>query len=287
MFKRIYTLSIFTFLFFGLQAQVWNVPEQEAENVAIFNFDDDFASEGRMTYTNSCLSCHGAPNQGDFTLMSPPPGDVASERFQTQKDGELFYKIKNGRGSMPGFSEGLSDEEIWGVVAYMRSFNNKYVQPKPNLEGIEIPKISLKISFDQNIDKLVVKVFAEDGSPVIESGVSAYIKSMFGKLKLGSSKTNKFGIAYFHIDPSLPGDSIGKRTVLVKASKGYGTAKATQLMKVAKPTIAKSAIEGRHLWSTDKMAPIWLKFLFWSTILGIWSAIFYIVFGLLRIKKQA
>lgn len=284
--KKAYILLAFFFLAFGLQAQEWEAPEKEAENVSIATFDDEFVGEGRSVYNTSCLSCHGTPAQADFTLMSPTPGDITTARFQDQKDGHLFYKIKTGRGSMPGFAEGLSDEEIWSVIAYMRSFNDKYIQPKPDMGGIEIPKLTLKMSFDRNIDQLVVKVLDEAQQPIAESGVSAYIKSMFGKYKLGTAKTNHLGIAYFPIDPTLPGDSLGQCTVHVKASKGYGSAKATELMQVAKPHISKSAIEGRHLWSTDEMAPLWLKFLFWATILSIWSTIAYVLFGLLKIKRS-
>jgi len=54
---------------------------------------------------------------------------------------------------------------------------------------------------------------------------------------------------------------------------------------MAKPTIRKSAIEGRHLWSTDKMAPVWLKASFFITVFGVWLVLLFIVLGLRNIKK--
>lgn len=289
-FSKVAAFGLFCALFFcGMgtaQAQVWNVPEADGEALYPLTFDDDFVGEGRAAYSNSCMSCHGTPSAGDFTLMSPPPGDVASEHFQSQKDGELFYKIKNGRGSMPGFSEGLADEEIWSVVAYIRSFNSAYEQPKPDLGDIVIPELSLALSFDENIDKLVVKVMDKTTKAILpESGVSAYIKTAFGKYRLGNQKTNEFGYAYFHIDPKIPGDSVGNMTLMVKANFGYGSEKLTQVMKITAPVKPVNAIEGRHLWSIDAQAPIWIKLLFWVVIFGVWTVIFFVVIGLRNIKK--
>lgn len=67
------------------------------------------------------------------------------------------------------------------------------------------------------------------------------------------------GIAYIDVDPTMPGDEEGKLSVMVKASKGFGRAKINEKMVMVEPTIRKSAIEGRHIWSTDKMAPVWLR----------------------------
>ncbi|NJO68553.1 MAG: cytochrome c, partial [Bacteroidetes bacterium] len=246
---------------------------------------DDFVLAGQLLYENSCASCHGTPGQADFTRMSPTPGDVASERFQIQEDGELFFKIRTGRESMPSFAEAFGEDEIWQLVAYIRSFNQQYEQPVPNLGGIEIPKLSLKLDFDDNVDKLVVRVFKDDSIQMADANVSAYIKSMFGKFSLGSSKTNELGLAYFDVDTKLPGDEEGQLEIIAKASKNYGTAKVQQKIKMVEPTPKESAIEGRHLWSKRFDAPFWLQVIFHGSVFGVWAALLYVVFGLRRIKK--
>ena len=264
----------------------WIVPDKEKNNLSIKTFDEDFALEGQFIYENSCTSCHGNPGKADYSIMSPTPGDIISRRFQRQKDGELFYKIKKGKGAMPAFEDALSQEEIWNLVAYIRSFNESYKQEFPNLEGIVIPKLTLKLDFDDNVDKLVVKVLNEEDSSYVEdASVSAYIKSMFGKYSLGKSKTNKLGIAYFDVDYKIPGDSLGNLNIIAKVSKGYGSAKMTEKMQIAKPSEIRSAIEGRHLWSKDNSAPIWLKLFFFASIIGIWGTIIFVVLGLNKIKK--
>jgi len=187
---------------------------------------------------------------------------------------------------MPDFEDAFSSEEIWNLVAYIRSFNPKYEQPIPDLEGIVIPKFIVKLDFDDNVDKLVVKVLDEEkGTPFEDVSVVGYIKCMFGKYLLGKSQTNKLGIAYFDVDYKIPGDSAGYLNMIAKVSKGYGSAKKTEKMQIANPAKLKSAIEGRHLWSTDNSAPIWLRIIFFASILGVWGTIFFVLIGLKKIGK--
>lgn len=284
-YKRIILFCLCFLAVANLNAQSdWQVPANENENRSPFLFDDDMVLEGRISYENSCTSCHGSPGQDDFTPMSPPPGDPASNQFQLQTDGALFHKIKMGRGSMPKFEDAFADDELWNLIAYIRSFNKDYKQELPNMEGVEIPEYSMKLSFDENIDKLVVKVFSE-GREQVEVGVSAYVMGAFGKFLLGKGQTNELGIAYLDIDPTMPGDEQGKLNILVKASKGFARAKMEAKMIMVEPTIRKSAIEGRHIWSTDEMAPVWLKASFFITIFGVWSVLLFIVIGLRGINN--
>lgn len=262
----------------------WQVTADENKDMSLFMFDDDMILEGKIIYENSCTSCHGTPEQDDYTPMAPSPGDPASDQFQLQTDGALFHKIKMGRGTMPKFEDVIANDEAWNIIAYIRSFNENYKQPIPDLGGVEIPEYTMKLDFDENIDKLVVKVFAKE-IPQPEVSVSAFVKGTFGKYLIGKTQTNELGIAYLDVDPEFPGDAEGKLDIMIKATKGYGLAKMNANMKMAKPTIRKSAIEGRHIWSNDKMAPIWLKLSFFFTIFGVWLILFFIVFGLRNISK--
>lgn len=286
--KIFYTILGVLFLSTTVVAQDdWEVPNKEKENVSILMFDDEFEVEGQIIYDNSCKSCHGNPTQEDFSAMLPSPGDVASDKFQNQTDGELFHKIKTGRSTMPKFEDALGQDEIWYLVSYIRSFNESYVQPKPNLEGIVIPNIHLQLNYDENVDKLVVKTFDENGNAMLDVEVKAYIKGDFGNFLLGKTKCNELGIAYFDVDSKMPGDENGNLDVIVKASKGYGTAKVNKVMALVEPITHISITEGRHLWSVAKKAPYWLIFTFLIMVIGIWGTIVYIVIGLGRLKKHS
>ncbi len=265
---------------------IWEVPQKANDKISFQMFNEDMANEGRLLYESSCASCHGTPEEANYALMVPSPGDPAEDKFQKQTDGALFYKIQIGKEEMPKFENIFSEDEIWNIVAYFRSFNKSYTQPIPDLDGIVIPKFDIKLSYDENVDKLVVKV-KTDGTTGLDVEVSAFIKTMFGKYSLGKSLTNNVGIAYFDVDSKLPGDSLGNLTAIVKVKKGYGFGKVTEKLQMGTPTKFVSAIAGNHLWSTDENAPFWLDFIFHSTIIFIWGAMFIVIYQLLKLKRVA
>ena len=79
----------------------------------------DASTAGQRLYDQTCQSCHGAAGRGD----RGPALDTG--RFaRGGADGDLFHTIRAGvTGSqMPPFA-GLSDTQIWQLVAYIRSLD--------------------------------------------------------------------------------------------------------------------------------------------------------------------
>ncbi len=80
---------------------------------------------GKELYTKHCASCHGKNGFGDGSKASELNGDLgnfSSAKFQKQTDGELFYKLIDGRDDMPGFEKKLSiEEDRWLVINYIRT----------------------------------------------------------------------------------------------------------------------------------------------------------------------
>ncbi|MCL3781629.1 c-type cytochrome [Prolixibacteraceae bacterium JC049] len=262
----------------------WKAPDKAQKQLSPLVFDEDMAQQGRQLYSRSCASCHGTVSKNNYAIMIPAPGDPASEGFQNQTDGSLFYKIQKGKGAMPAFEDVYGTDEIWAMVAYFRSFNKNYEQQLMQLDGVEKFNFKTAVAYDFNIDKLVVKVTSDDKF-VENVEVAAFVKGMFGNLALGKAKTNTKGIAYFDVDADMPGDTKGNLNFYVKVNKNYSYAKSTVALKVTEPNIPVAVTEGRHLWSPNKDAPIWLIITFWGVVFGIWGAIFYIIFTLFRLKK--
>lgn len=80
---------------------------------------------GKVLYTKNCASCHGKAGLGDGVkarMLKDFPGDFSKPAFQSQTDGEHFYKTKTGKGEMPKYEGKMSDDEIWNTVNYMRTF---------------------------------------------------------------------------------------------------------------------------------------------------------------------
>jgi mono/diheme cytochrome c family protein len=80
---------------------------------------------GMAKYTANCASCHGKAGLGDGVkarALKGSAGNFSQSEFQGQSDGDLFFKTKTGRGEMPKYEGKLSDDDIWNVVNYMRTF---------------------------------------------------------------------------------------------------------------------------------------------------------------------
>lgn len=103
-----------------IAANNWIVPENFKQLKNPVSAD---LKEGKALYEQHCKSCHGSKGLGDGPKaknMKGDLGDFSSVKFQSQTDGELFYKTKFGRADMPNFKK-LYDDDIWLVVHYMRS----------------------------------------------------------------------------------------------------------------------------------------------------------------------
>ena len=80
---------------------------------------------GMALYNKNCASCHGKAGLGDGVkarALKTFPGDFSLAEYQDQTDGDHFYKTKTGRSEMPKYEGKLSDDDIWNVVNYMRTF---------------------------------------------------------------------------------------------------------------------------------------------------------------------
>lgn len=80
---------------------------------------------GMALYIKNCASCHGKTGLGDGVkarMLKEFPGDFSGAAYQGQTDGEHFYKTKSGRGEMPKYEGKLTDDDIWNMVNYMRTF---------------------------------------------------------------------------------------------------------------------------------------------------------------------
>lgn len=79
---------------------------------------------GREIYVNTCIRCHGIDGKGALGIkLVPPPADLTSPVVQNRLDGTLFRRIHDGKPNtaMGAWKYSLSDEEIWDVLAYVRT----------------------------------------------------------------------------------------------------------------------------------------------------------------------
>ena len=111
--------------FSRVPAEPWEAPAKFKSMENPVKADDASVKTGRMLYTKHCASCHGKTGKGDGVKargLDTFPGDMTGDAYQGQTDGEHFYKSKFGRGEMPKYEGKVSDEDIWHMVNYMRTF---------------------------------------------------------------------------------------------------------------------------------------------------------------------
>lgn len=91
------------------------------------------ATVGAELFRRHCASCHGRVEEGrspraDF--FQPPAPDFREARYRSLPADYLYWRIATGknaepfasRGSvMPAWEATLREEEIWQMVAYLRS----------------------------------------------------------------------------------------------------------------------------------------------------------------------
>ena len=80
----------------------------------------------RGAYTGSCSQCHGAAGDGRGVfgqIAFPPATDLTGPSAAEMSDAQVFYIVKNGLGftPMPAYGGQYSDQQIWGMVAFIRS----------------------------------------------------------------------------------------------------------------------------------------------------------------------
>jgi mono/diheme cytochrome c family protein len=108
------------------QNRPWNVPEQAKRRPNPVPTSPAALSAIRPTYLEKCAVCHGDSGNGDgrdAKLYDPRPTDFTDAKgLEGVTDGELFYKLSEGRRPMPSFKKRLSEEQRWQLVRLIRSF---------------------------------------------------------------------------------------------------------------------------------------------------------------------
>jgi len=86
---------------------------------------------GLNHYKEMCVGCHGAPGVSPSEMsegLNPEPPKLSEwkEELKQEELREIFWVIKNGikMTGMPGFGATHSDEEIWGIVAFLNQLPN-------------------------------------------------------------------------------------------------------------------------------------------------------------------
>jgi hypothetical protein len=204
--------------------------------------------------------------------------------MQSNSDGAIQYKVSTGRGPMPSFKNTLPSADIWRVISYIRSFNDKYVQEvakSSETGGASVQNVRILISWlrDKNQVQASLSALKEKGSqPVAGAEVKLFVKRYFGNLLIDQEhSTDALGNALFNFPTDLPGDSAGYVQLVVRlTNETAGDAKADTVLAIGVPTYRPPLNEPRAMWNVVSKTPIWLLLAYSIAVLGAWGFIIYV-----------
>jgi mono/diheme cytochrome c family protein len=105
----------------------WTIPPNAAEEKSPIAVTPQTLVAGRSLFKQNCRRCHGETGVGDGPDADPDnmaDMDLTNpKRASRNPDGVVFYKVWNGRKTpkMPTFSEKLTKEQVWTIVAYVQT----------------------------------------------------------------------------------------------------------------------------------------------------------------------
>lgn len=274
---------------------VWEIPaEQKAETLKI-PFNEANQEAGAELFNTNCKVCHNetqiAPKN---TRQWPVAPNLGSQEIQKNNtDGEFFYKITNGliKRNMPAFPK-LSEDEKWKIVTYLRTFYPDY-QPPANAGAIAGPAAEkfvgtikgLTLSFDTATGFAIANLTAIDiagmATNAMNVKVNFYLKRSFAPLLIGTIKTDANSTAKIEFPAEIPADTNGLITVIAEVEDGKIS--KTMEVKYGEKLVFKSPLDNEEMWGTRKMAPLWLKLMYLSAVIGVWLVIGWAGFQLFRI----
>ena len=110
-----------------------------ATALGIFAAEKADPKAGKAKYDSLCGGCHGSSGKGDgpaATGLNPKPQDHTNgKHMNSLTDKYLFDFIKGGGAGlkksplMPAWGNTLKDEDIWNLIAYIRSLAQPPYKP--------------------------------------------------------------------------------------------------------------------------------------------------------------
>ncbi len=162
---------------------------------------------------------------------------------------------------------------------------------------LEIIKSKIKIdtAIEEGTRRITVQVMKYEDSewvPANEVEMKVGIQRLGGILSAGDEETyttDSSGTVNVELTKdSLPGDEKGNMVLVAKVEDNdqYGNllVQKTVPWGVALKT-DKSFFDQRTLWTTRFRTPLWLLFMAYSIVIGVWGTIIYLVLQIIRIKK--
>ena len=160
-----------------------NVPGVLAAGVLTIsdNARSELMEQGKSLFGHFCVHCLGIGGEGDgfnAEYLDKDPADFTDSDFMAKKSDERLFRVIQKGGPevkksflMPPFGYTLSEEEIWSLIIYIRSFSGGQVGIPPSMQKLRPKTPVLK---PKHIKALVEAGFRNPG--LIDQGERLFRK---------------------------------------------------------------------------------------------------------------
>ena len=101
----------------------WSAPPEAAKRANPIQRDQESIARGKKLFQTHCVVCHGPGGKGDGPAaagLNPKPPNLVKMAGH-HPDGDIAWKIENGRGAMPAWKGKLKQKEIWNLTNFIQA----------------------------------------------------------------------------------------------------------------------------------------------------------------------
>lgn len=227
----------------------------------------------------------------------PVAGMEVNVYISEESEDNLLGKVKTDHAGKAYLTIAPKFKLLWDSLATLNfiavSPGNKEYEATNTEMSVTKAIISIDTVVDAATRSLTASIFeSHNGNrmPANEVELKIIIGRMAGNLSAGEEEsytTDSTGsvIAEFNKD-SIPGDKEGYITIIAKTEDNdtYGNISVEKKVKWGIPLQASNEFNKRSLFATRDKSPLWLLFLAYSTALGVWATILYLLTRIWRMR---
>ena len=110
------------------QTSDWKAPPTAVNRPNPVPANPNTIALGQKLYVSNCMICHGQTGRGDgpgAAALEKKPADLGARIKAGETDGELFWKITEGRSPMLSWKGSLTETQRWEIVNYIKTLAGK------------------------------------------------------------------------------------------------------------------------------------------------------------------
>jgi mono/diheme cytochrome c family protein len=200
------------------------LPEEQRWDVIAYVYSlatpQDSIEIGQFLYEENCLTCHGEGGRGDGASageLEDNPGDLSDLSYWSNVSNQDAFEILRNPTQIPYHefdvdSDDMTDDELWSVVDYIRTFSYSYFDASASFKPLESAFVSGNV-----INGTTGEPYLEEGS-VVE--LRAYNQDLVETLAITTTLSAEGAFAFELSD--LPLDQF-YRVTLVHGGVEYGS----------------------------------------------------------------